>query len=139
MYERYYYSKTVDQGLKGKEYRDENWESYMFRIINMFNKNADPNALKILPTIYKAIDLKNIDRLKNTRDSLELAITIYQLINMHFTLFKGPDLKHQNQINKKNAKNKNKVSKEEIKKEKKKLRSGSLVPWVQPCPSIFRN
>ena len=25
MYERYYYSKTVDQGLKGKEYREENW------------------------------------------------------------------------------------------------------------------
>ena len=101
MYKRYYYSKIVDQGLKGKEYREETWESYIFRIINMFNKNADPTALKILPTIYKAIDLKNIDRLKNTRDSLELVITIYQLINMHFTLFKGPDLKHQNQMNKK--------------------------------------
>ena len=113
MYKRYYYSKTVDQGLKGKEYRGENWESYMFRIINMFNKNADSTALQILPTIYKAVDLKNIDRLKNTRDSLELAITIYQLINMHF--ISHPKDKHQAQENRKNAKQ-NKTSKEEIKK-----------------------
>ena len=113
MYERYYYSKIVDQGLKGKEYREENWESYMFRIINMFNKNADPTALKCLPTIYKAVDLKNISRLKNTHDSLELAILIYNLINMHFTL--QPQTKHQAQENKKNAKH-NKTSKEEIKK-----------------------
>ena len=116
MYDRYYYSKIVDKGLKGKEYRKEDWESYMFRIINMFNKNADPTALKMLPQVYKAVDLKNIGRLMSTKQSLELAITIYQFINMHFTLFKGPDLKHQNQINKKNAKNKNKVSREEIKK-----------------------
>jgi len=116
MYNRYYYSKIVDKGLKGKEYREENWESYMFRIINMFNKNADPTALQILPTIYKAIDLKNIGRLTSTKHSLELAITIYQLLAMHFSLKKGPDLKHQNQKNKKNAKNKNKVSREEIKK-----------------------
>jgi hypothetical protein len=113
MYERYYYSKTVDQGLKGKEYREENWDSYMFRIINMFNKNADPTALKILPTIYKAVDLKNIGRLMSTKHSLELAITIYQLIAMHFAL--QPQTKHQVQENKKGAKH-NKTSKEEIKK-----------------------
>ncbi len=113
MYERYYYSKTVDQGLKGKEYRDENWESYMFRIINMFNKNADPTALKCLPTIYKAVDLENIGRLTSTKHSLELAITIYNLINMHFIL--NSDNKHQAQENRKGAKQ-NKTSKEEIKK-----------------------
>ena len=71
MYERYFYSKIVDKALKGPEYREENWESYLFRIINIFNKNTDFNALKCLPTIFKAIDLKNISRLKNTRDSLE--------------------------------------------------------------------
>ena len=69
MYERYFYSKTVDKALKGPEYRDENWNSYLFRIINIFNKNTDLNALRCLPTIFKAIDLKNIDRLKNTKDS----------------------------------------------------------------------
>ena len=113
MYERYYYSKIVDQGLKGKEYREENWESYMFRIINMFNKNADSTALKCLPTIYKAVDLGNIGRLTSTKHSLELAITIYDLINMHFIL--NSKDKHQAQENRKGAKQ-NKTSREEIKK-----------------------
>ena len=115
MYERYYYSKTVDQGLIGKEYRNENWESYMFRIINMFNKNADPTALKVLPTIYQIVDLKNIGRLMSTKHSLELAITIYDVINMHFILQTQHNNKHQTQQNNKNAKH-NKTSKEEIKK-----------------------
>ena len=79
MYERYFYSKTVDKALKGPEYRDENWNSYLFRSINIFNKNTDLSALKCLSTIFKAIDLKNIDRLKNTKDSLELAIILHGL------------------------------------------------------------
>ena len=49
MYERYFYSKIVDKALKGPEYREENWESYLFRIINIFNKNTDFNALDIPP------------------------------------------------------------------------------------------
>ena len=113
MYDRYFYSKIIDRGLKGKEYREENWESYMFRIINMFNKNADTTALKILPTIYKAVDLENIGRLTSTKHSLELAITIYQLLAMHFSL--NSNSKHQAQENRKGAKS-NGPSKEEIKK-----------------------
>ncbi len=113
MYERYYYSKTVDQGLTGKEYRGENWEHYMFRIINMFNKNADPTALKMLPQVYKAVDLENIGRLTSTKHSLELAITIYNLINKYFAA--QPSTPHQIQENRKGAKH-NKTSKEEIKK-----------------------
>ena len=113
MYERYYYSKTVDQGLKGKEYRGENWEHYMFRIINMFNKNADPTALKMLPQVYKVVDLENIGRLTSTKHSLELAITIYNLINKYFAA--QPSTPHQIQENRKGAKH-NKTSKEEIKK-----------------------
>jgi len=113
MYERYYYSKTVDQGLTGKEYRGENWEHYMFRIINMFNKNADPTALKMLPQVYKVVDLENIGRLTSTKHSLELAITIYNLINKYFAT--QPSTPHQIQENRKGAKH-NKTSKEEIKK-----------------------
>ena len=113
MYERYFYSKVVDQGLTGKEYRGENWEHYMFRIINMFNKKADPTALKMLPEIYKVVDLKNIGRLMSTKHSLELAITIYDLINRYFAA--QPSTPHQIQENRKGAKQ-NKTSKEEIKK-----------------------
>ena len=113
MYERYFYSKTVDQGLKGKEYRGENWEHYMFRIINMFNKNSDQTALQVLPTIYKLIDLKNIGRLTSTKHSLELAIIIYNLINKHFAT--QPSTAKQIGENQKGAKQ-NDTSKEEIKK-----------------------
>jgi hypothetical protein len=113
MYERYFYSKIVDRGLIGKEYRNENWESYMFRIINMFNKNSDHNALKCLPTIYKTVDLKNISRLTSTKDSLELAITIYQLLNIHFMV--QPKDKDQSKDNNLGGIN-NGTSREEIKK-----------------------
>ena len=56
----------------------------MFRIINMFNKNSDPTALKCLPTIYKAVDLENIGRLTSTKHSLELAIYIYKFFFIRF-------------------------------------------------------
>ena len=115
MYERYFYSKTVDKALKGPEYRDENWNSYLFRIINIFNKNTDLNALKCLPTIFKAIDLKNIDRLKDTMDSLELAITLYGLLSAHFMLMTPEERKSQVQKNKQNANDKA-PSREETKK-----------------------
>ena len=116
MYERYFYSKTIDKALKGPEYREENWESYLFRIINIFNKNTDFDALKCLPTIYKAIDLKNIDRLKNTKDSLELAITLYKLLSMHFMRMTPQERKEQNKLNNYHSKNNNPPSKEETKK-----------------------
>ena len=80
MYKRYYYIKTVDQGLKGKEYSEENWESYMFRIINIFNPNSDLDALYNLRKIYDIIDLDNINRLKSTRDSIEVAMEITDII-----------------------------------------------------------
>ena len=115
MYERYFYSKTVDKALKGPEYRDENWNSYLFRIINIFNKNTDLNALKCLPTIFKAIDLKNIDRLEDTMDSLELAITLHGLLSAHFMLMTPEERKSQVQKNKQNASDKA-PSREETKK-----------------------
>ena len=115
MYERYFYSKIVDQGLKGKEYREENWESYMFRIINIFNKNTDLNALACLQDVYKMIDLENIDKLTSTRDSLKLSVKIYKFINTHFSVQKREYSKYQGQQNRKGAKQ-NSTSKEEIKK-----------------------
>ena len=108
MYDRYFYSKTVDKGLKGKEYREENWESYAFRIINIFNKNTDLKALTCLEDIYNIIDLKTIGRLTSTTHSLEIAIEIYELLNKHFSTQNKP---------KSNSPGNNKgPSKEEIKK-----------------------
>ena len=116
MYDRYYYNKIVNKGLKSEKYREENWESYLFRIINIFNKNTELNALCELKNIYNLIDLKNISRLKSTKDSLELAITIYKLLNNHFAIMKPKDRKDQALRNKQKAKNNTGPSKEALKK-----------------------
>ena len=115
MYERYFYSKIVDKALKGPEYREENWESYLFRIINIFNKNTDFNALAKLKQIHKLIDLKNINRLVNTHESLSVAIKIYKLLVTHFASMTPEERKSQVHQNKQNASNKF-PSKEETKR-----------------------
>ena len=115
MYKRYFYNKIVDKALKGKEYREENWESYLFRIINIFNKNTDFKALAKLQEIYKLIDLKNINRLTNTHESLIVAINIYKLLANHFASMTPEKRKSQVQKNKQNANDKA-PSREETKK-----------------------
>ena len=80
MYNRYFYSRAIDKGLKSNEYREETWESYEFRLINLHNKNTDLKALNSLTDIYKVIDLKNINRLKSTGDALDIAVKVFLLI-----------------------------------------------------------
>ena len=52
MYNKYFYSKNVDKGLLSSEFRIENIDSYMFRIINLHNKNRQLGSLKGLKEIY---------------------------------------------------------------------------------------
>jgi hypothetical protein len=115
MYDRYFYSKIIDKGLRGKEYREENWDSYAFRIINLFNKNTDLKALACLEEVHNIIDLKNIGRLTSTKHSLDVAIEVYEVLNKYFSMQKREGSKHQEQENRKGAKSSG-PSKEEIKK-----------------------
>ncbi len=80
LYDEYFYDTTIDKGLKSDEYTDETLQSYMFRIINITNSNSDLNKLKGLKEIYQILDLKNINRLKSTKDSLEVAEKITNTI-----------------------------------------------------------
>ena len=48
----------------------------MFRIINLMNENTDLSKLKGLRTIYRMINLKDISRLKSTKDAFQLAVDI---------------------------------------------------------------
>ena len=73
LYDEYFYDAQIDKGLKSDEYTDETLQSYMFRIINITNSNTDLNKLKGLKEIYELLDLKNISKLKSTKDSLEVA------------------------------------------------------------------
>ena len=57
MYDKYFYNKNVDKGLLSDEYRTETIDSYLFRIINLHNKNRQLGALKGLKSISEEISL----------------------------------------------------------------------------------
>ena len=76
MYDNYFNDKIVTKGIASDEYTDETFEAYMFRIINLMNENTDLSKLKGLRAIYRLVNLKDISRLKSTKDSFQLAIDI---------------------------------------------------------------
>ena len=80
MYDKYFHSKVIDKGLQSSEKRDEDWDSYMFRIINLTNENRDLNAVKGLREIWNVLDLRNISRLKTSWDALDVAGQILMIV-----------------------------------------------------------
>jgi len=80
MYDKYFYSKNVDKGLLSSEFRTETIESYMFRIINLHNKNRQLGSLKGLKEIYSLIGLWNISRLEDSRGALNVALDVSRVI-----------------------------------------------------------
>ena len=86
MYDKYFYSKNVDKGLLSSEYRTEEIDSYMFRIINLHNKNRQLTALKGLKEISSLIDLGSIQRgfgPVNTEQCLHIACDVMSVILMN--------------------------------------------------------
>ena len=80
MYDKYFHAKVVDKALGTDEYTDENIDSYLFRVINLTNKNTNLNALKGLRDIWKIVDLKNIKRLKSSADAFNVSLEVYNII-----------------------------------------------------------
>ena len=80
MYDKYFNDRLIDKALLSDEFTEESLESYMFRIINLHNKNTNLSALKGLRKIYRLINLKNISRLKSSKDSLDVALEIFTVI-----------------------------------------------------------
>lgn len=80
LYDEYFNDKVIDKGIISDEFTDENIESYMFRIINLTNPNTKLDKLKGLAKIYSLVNLKNINRLKTTLDSLTVAEQIAEII-----------------------------------------------------------
>ena len=114
MYNRYFYSENIDKGLKSSKFRKETWHCYMFRIANIFNKNTDFNALFKLKDVYDIIDLKNIDRLKSTKDTFKIAIKIYEIINPYIKNLTKEQSQKQQQQNQKSCKSSNNTIKKEV-------------------------
>ena len=80
MYDKYFRARVVDKALLSNEYTDENWDSYIFRIINLTNSNTRLNSLNGLKDIWNVINLKNISRLKTTEDAFKTALNVYNVI-----------------------------------------------------------
>jgi cobalamin biosynthesis protein CobT len=83
MYDKYFNAKIIDTALKEGAKKEETWDDYLFHIINFTNANRDLTALQMLTEVWNLVDLKNISRLKSTRDAFEIACKIYKLINNH--------------------------------------------------------
>ena len=91
MYDKYFYSKNVDKGLLSSEFRTETIDSYMFRIINLHNKNRQLGSLKGLREIYDIIDLRNISRLKDTNDCFNVSCEVMSQILLSIDKVETPD------------------------------------------------
>ena len=81
MYAKYFNSKLIDKALQSDEKTDEDWDSYMFRIINLTNPNRKLDSLEVLTNVWNIIDLKNIKRLKSSEDALNIAIEVYKVVS----------------------------------------------------------
>ena len=80
LYSKYFNHKTISKGLASAEYREVDFDSYLFRIINFTNSATDLTALPFLDKIYKIVDLKNIGRLQGTSGAIEVAKNICEII-----------------------------------------------------------
>jgi hypothetical protein len=80
MYDKYFNNKVIDRMLLSKEMREESWESYEARIINLHNKNRQLGALRGLRDIWSAVGLGSIGRLKSSEDAYRVAEDVYRII-----------------------------------------------------------
>ena len=80
MYDKYFNDKLIDKALLSDEHTDETVDSYMFRIINLHNKNTQLDSLKGLRAIYRLVGLNKISRLVNSKDSFNVALAMFNII-----------------------------------------------------------
>jgi len=79
MYDKYFHSKVVDKALGTDEYTDKDWDSYIFRIINLTNKNSNLDALPGLREIHSLI-FKNVKTLNSTKDAFGVALKVFHIL-----------------------------------------------------------
>jgi len=80
MYDYYWNDKVITKAMLARKYRTVELESYMFQIINSLNPAFEANALPGLQEIVDLIDVRNIARLQNTAEALEIAKQVHNII-----------------------------------------------------------
>ena len=77
MYDKYFHSKVIDKALKTDEMTSSDWDSYIFRIINLTNKNSDLDAVPGLRDIHTLIF--------KTKVVLKILNLLKMLLKLHLT------------------------------------------------------
>ena len=88
MYDKYFNDRVIDKALKNGTKNNESLDDYFFHIINFTNPNRNLNQLELLNDIWNIIDIKNIDRLKNTNDALDVACDVFIKLKAHLASIK---------------------------------------------------
>ena len=81
MYKTYSHSNIIDKAIKSDEYTSNDWDSYLFRLLNLTNKNRMLDVLPDLDKIYDIVFVKNHpSTLKDTKDAFKVALEVYNVI-----------------------------------------------------------
>lgn len=80
LYRRSFYNEIVDENLQNDVFRTPSWDAYFFRIINIFNRNSDLDALPGLEEVRDLLTYNRIKLMQSTRDCVEVAVKIYNII-----------------------------------------------------------
>ena len=79
MYDKYFHAKVIDKALKTDEYTSLDWDSYIFRILNLTNKNSNLDALPGLREIRNLI-FSNVKNLNFTKDAFDVALKVFHIL-----------------------------------------------------------
>lgn len=80
LYNHYFKSPKLAKLLKSKKRCTETVDNYINQLLNIVGLEFDPNRMIALNDIVNELDIQNIDRLKTTKDRLEVAANIYAII-----------------------------------------------------------
>ena len=98
MYDKYFHSKIIDKALQTDEHTSLNWDSYLFRIINLTNINSDLNVLPGLKDIHNVI-FSNVKNLNSTQEAFKVALQVFDIVNENIPTPKSQETKTQGQSN----------------------------------------
>ena len=79
LYEKYFHAKVIDKALKSSEYTSLDWDSYIFRILNLTNKNSDLNALPGLKDI-RSIIFSSVKGLNSTEEAFNVSLKVFDVL-----------------------------------------------------------
>ena len=83
LYRKSFYNEIVDENLQNDVFKTPSWDAYFFRIINIFNRNSDLDALPGLREVRDLLTFNRIRSMQSTRDAVEVAVKIYNIIKPH--------------------------------------------------------